>query len=48
MLTVVKAKDRAQKHINPVNMKFSFTIDKTGTHFLEWHRTFGGIEEEVL
>ena len=34
ILTIIKAKDRAQKQINPVNMKFQFTIDNTGTHFL--------------
>ena len=35
ILTIVKAKDRAQKKINPINMKWSFRINVTGTHFTE-------------
>lgn len=34
VLTIIKAKDRAQKTVNPVNKKWGFTIDDTGTKFL--------------
>ena len=41
MLTIVKAKDRAQKTINPINMKWSFGIDNTGTQFINIERSYG-------
>lgn len=39
VLTIIKAKDRAQRTINPVNKKWTFRIDDTGTKFIidqEW------------
>jgi len=42
ILTIVKAKDRAQKKINPINMKWSFKIDDTGTHFVDVQPYYGG------
>jgi len=41
ILTIIKAKDRAQRNISPQNMKWSFRIDETGTQFLDIQRTFG-------
>ena len=41
ILTIVKAKARAQKNVNPVNKKWRFTINGTGTHFENIEEVWG-------
>jgi len=41
ILTIVKAKARAQRTINPINKKWSFCIDETGTQFLDIQERWG-------
>ena len=45
ILAIIKAKDRAQKNINPVGKRWQFGIDRTGTQFIDIREYWGNTQE---